>query len=369
MNKLEYEEISAFHPGYYIREIIEDMGVSHNEFATRMGTTGKTLSNLVNGQCNLSNDLAGKLSIMLGTSVDMWLNLQAVYDQKKMEIEQRKALSEQEKIVSMIDYSYFVKVAKLPETRKCIDKVKNLCGFFKVFDLRVMLEQDFLVNYRAGVPCLEQKNIVNAQAWLQTALNFSKSMLIHGFDAGKLQAALPEIRGMTLQEPKIFLPRLKKIFADCGVAFVLLPHLKNSGINGAVKWVGANQVLLALNDRRCYADTFWFSLFHEIKHVLQQKTRIVFISSDIAGLNKLNESLEADADKFAQDYLIPPLEYKKFAPDFYTSDAEIEAFAKQIGVHPGIVAGRLQHDQVIAPSRCSKLKVKYQIIVSDKNQK
>lgn len=368
MNKLEYEEISAFHPGYYIREIIEDMGISHNEFATRMGTTGKTLSNLVNGQCNLSNDLAGKLSMMLGTSVDMWLKLQTVYDQKKMEIEQRKALAEQEKIVSMIDYRYFVKVAKLPETKKCMEKVRNLCSFFKVFDLRVMLEQDFLVNFRAGVPCLEQKNIINAHAWLQTALNFSKNIPIREFDAGKLQAALPEIRRMTLQKPKMFIPRLKEIFADCGVAFVLLPHLKNSGINGAVKWVSANQVLLALNDRRCYADTFWFSLFHEIKHVLQQKTRIVFVSSDIVQLNKLNEVLEAEADKFARDYLIPPKEYKEFAPNIYTSDAEIEAFAERIGVHPGIVAGRLQHDQVIAPNRCSKLKVKYQIIVLSENQ-
>lgn len=368
MNKLEYEEISAFHPGYYVKEVIEDMGVSHNEFATRMGTTGKTLSNLLNGQCNLSNDLAGKLSMMLGTSVEMWLNLQAVYDQKKMEIEQRKAMSEQEKIVSMIDYTYFVKVAKLPETRKCIEKVRNLCSFFKVSDLRIMLEQDFLVNFRAGIPCLEQKNIINAQAWLQTALNCSKNMVVRGFDAGKLHAALPEIRRMTLQEPKVFLPRLKEIFADCGVAFVLLPHLKNSGINGAVKWVGANRVLLALNDRRCYADTFWFSLFHEIKHVLQQKTRIVFVSSEITQLNKLNEALEAEADKFAQDYLISPMEYKRFAPNLYTSDVEIEEFAKQIGVHPGIVAGRLQHDGVIAPNRCSKLKVKYQIIVSDEKQ-
>jgi HTH-type transcriptional regulator/antitoxin HigA len=59
-NITEYNDIVAFPPGYYVADIIEDMGISQAEFATRMGTTAKTLSNLVNGQINLSNDLAKK---------------------------------------------------------------------------------------------------------------------------------------------------------------------------------------------------------------------------------------------------------------------------------------------------------------------
>lgn len=363
MNKLEYKEIAAFHPGYYIADIIDDMGISQDEFATRMGTTGKTVSKLVNGQCNLSDDLAQKLSTMLGTSIDVWLNLQSAYDQKKIEIDQKRQFDEQEEIVSMIDYQYFVKVAKLAETRKASEKVANLCSFFKVSDLHIMLKPDFLVNFRAAASLDEEKRLINAQAWLQTAINFSKNISVSKFDANRLQQALPEIRKMTLQPPDVFLPRLREIFAECGVAFVLLPHLKNSGINGAVKWSNSDQVLLALNDRRCYADTFWFSLFHEIRHVLQQKVRTVFVSSDVEQMNQVNSVLEADADKFAQDYLIPSDEYKRFAPNFYTSDREIVAFAEQIGIHPGVVAGRLQHDKIIAQNRCSKLKIKYQIVI------
>ena len=365
MNKLEYKEIAAFHPGYYIADIIDDMGISQDEFATRMGTTGKTLSKLVNGQTNLSNDLAQKLATMLGTSIEVWTNLQSEYDRKKIEIDQQKQLDEQEKIVSMIDYSYFVKVAKLAETRKSSEKVSNLCSFFKVSDLRIMLEPDFLVNFRSATSLSNEKKLINARAWLQTAINFSKNMSVNIFDASKLRQFLPEIRNMTRQGPEVFMPRLHKIFAECGIAFVLLPHLKNSGINGAVKWSDANHVMLALNDRRCYADTFWFSLFHEIKHVLQQKIKTVFISSDSEQIDQINRALEEDADKFAQDYLIPPDAYRRFSPNRYTSDAEIIAFAQQIGVHPGVVAGRLQHDRIIAQNRCSKLKVQYRIIVQE----
>ena len=64
------------------------MEISQNEFATRMGTTVETLSKLINGQANISNDLATKLSVMLGTSVEVWQNLQNTYDQKLLEIQQ-----------------------------------------------------------------------------------------------------------------------------------------------------------------------------------------------------------------------------------------------------------------------------------------
>jgi len=74
-NVKEYKDIVAFHPGYYIADIIDDMEISQNEFAARMGTTAKTLSKLINGQANISNDLATKLSVMLGTSVEVWQNL------------------------------------------------------------------------------------------------------------------------------------------------------------------------------------------------------------------------------------------------------------------------------------------------------
>ena len=87
-NVKEYKDIVAFHPGYYIADIIDDMETSQNEFAARMGTTAKTLSKLINGQANISNDLAKKLSVMLGTSVEVWQNLQNTYDQKLLEIQQ-----------------------------------------------------------------------------------------------------------------------------------------------------------------------------------------------------------------------------------------------------------------------------------------
>lgn len=152
---------------------------------------------------------------------------------------------------------------------------------------------------------------------------------------------------------------MREIFSECGVAFVLLPNLKNSGINGAVKWVNSDRVVLAMNNRGLDADKFWFSLFHEIKHVLQQKIKTVFISASTKELMELDNTLERDADAFASNYLISNAQMKQFSHNKYTTDEEIVAFAKSIGIHPGIVAGRLQHEKIIPPNRCSHLKEKY----------
>ena len=101
-NVNEYKDIVAYHLGYYIADIIEDMEISQVEFATRMGTTAKTLSQLINGQANISNDLAKKLSVMLGTSVEVWQNLQNTYDQKLIEIQQAKDVIQE---LQLEDYS------------------------------------------------------------------------------------------------------------------------------------------------------------------------------------------------------------------------------------------------------------------------
>ena len=357
-SKIEYNDIFAFHPGYYISEIIEELGVNQAEFAARMGTTPKTISLLVNGRCNLSNDLALKISAMLGSSVEVWLNLQKVFDEKVIEIEREKSLNEQTEVMQMIDYSYFVEVANLPATKVVSEKITNLCQYLLVGDLRTLKQPDYLVNYRTVINDVQEKNIVNSRAWVQAALNIAKDIDVAPFNDNVLAEYLPEIRSMTLQPPSSFVPRLNDLFSTCGVAFVIMPHLKNSGVNGAVKWYNNQKVLLAVSNRRLYADTFWFSLFHEIKHILQQKTKRVFVSgaSELIDSDKL---LEDDADNFSRDYLIPPRDYADFNPTRFVTDAEIVAFAEKIKIHPGVVAGRLQHDNIIPQNRCSKLKERY----------
>lgn len=361
MNKIEYKNLIAFHPGYYIKDMIEDMEISQDEFAKRLGVSGKTVSKLINGKINLSNDVALQLSTMFGTSTEMWLNLQQSYDIKCLEIEKYQQLDSEKELLKLIDYKYFVNLGFVENTRDTLEKIKNLCAFFKISKLSILLREDLLVNYRSCSDSLNEKNIVNSKAWLQTAINIGKDMEVEPFNKSKLQKYIPEIREMTLQSPKVFLPRLKEIFNECGVSFVLLPHLKNSGINGAVTWINNQKAVLAINDRRSFADTFWFSLFHEIKHVLQEKLKLTLISFSSSKMEQIDKILEDDADLFSQETLIPTKDYKFFVATSNFSEYQVKQFAEKVKIHPGIVVGRLQKDKYVDYSRLNNLKERYKI--------
>ena len=73
-NYFEYNDKIAFHPGYYVKEIVDEYGLTQEDFAKRLDTTPKTLSKLINGEQNLSREMALKLSRLLGNSVNSWLN-------------------------------------------------------------------------------------------------------------------------------------------------------------------------------------------------------------------------------------------------------------------------------------------------------
>ncbi|MGL5206597.1 MAG: HigA family addiction module antitoxin [Acidaminococcaceae bacterium] len=367
MIKFEYKEIIAFHPGYYVKDIIEDLEMNQCEFAKRLEITEKTLSKLLSGEAPMSREIAKKMSQMLGTSVDVWLELQKKYEDKCCQIEQLQKLERETKCLEEIDYSYFSKLNVVAPTKDKKEKVQNLRKYLQVASLCTLGKPDLLAACKTSVPEVEVKHVINANAWIQTGINFAKNMICDPFDGKKLKEALMEIRQITMQDPTVFYPRLKKMLAECGVALVALPYLRNSGINGAVKWLKNDKVLLLINDRKKTADLFWFALFHELKHILQNRKKAVYISYEHKADSRLtlgagDADSENDANEFAANFLLPPKQYQKFiaAGDF--SEEKVKSFAEEVGVNFSIIIGRLQHDgHVDWKDKLSGLKEQYVI--------
>ena len=114
-NYIEYNNKIAFHPGYYIKEIVEESGLTQEDFAKRLDTTPKNLSLLIRGEQSLSIDIAMKLSRMIGTSVNYWLNLQNAYDALIAEFRSEEELAEERKIFEYFDYKFFRENYGLPD--------------------------------------------------------------------------------------------------------------------------------------------------------------------------------------------------------------------------------------------------------------
>ena len=89
-NVTQYKDITAFHPGYYISEIVGCMEMSHRKFADELGITLQMLEMVLDGQANVSKVLAKSLSDLTGICEDVWLGLQEEYELVSAEIQKEK---------------------------------------------------------------------------------------------------------------------------------------------------------------------------------------------------------------------------------------------------------------------------------------
>lgn len=336
---LEFKNQIAFHPGYYIEEYINEMGLTQKDFARRLGTTPKNLSVLLQGEQKLSADLANKLANMLDTSVAFWLNLQAKYDEIEAKIHEYQDLASEKEVLKTFGYAYLRDHFGAPNLPRQTDQ--QICVARKILQigsLNNLRQKDFVTCFRSYFTDPKDNNTICSNVMLQLAVNQAWPVEAPPYDEDKFRRAIDFALTQTTSH-ETFFEAIQEAFLAAGVILVGLPHLAGSGVNGATKPIGDN-ILLMVSDRRRYVDTLWFSLFHEIAHILKghykRKDRD----------DELKKKIEQEADDFARQALIPEDAYQAFvartAPHF--SVAKIREFADRIDRDPGIVLGRLQMD-------------------------
>ena len=74
--------LPAIHPGEFIKEILDDMGVSQAHFARAVGLAPMRISHVIKGSRPITAKMALLFSKALNQSPQYWLNLQAAYDLK-----------------------------------------------------------------------------------------------------------------------------------------------------------------------------------------------------------------------------------------------------------------------------------------------
>lgn len=142
-NEMIYNEIIAFHSGSYVEEIVEDLNITQAEFADRLGTTGKSLSKLINAEDSLTPVMALKLEKITGISTQTWLNIQASFDSKMIKIIEQKNRDEFY-ICENKDFSYFNKNNLFPYKKyskeETVDRLRELLHFSDLTMLKDLIK-------------------------------------------------------------------------------------------------------------------------------------------------------------------------------------------------------------------------------------
>ena len=86
-NYIEYNNKIIFHPGYYLEELFNESYLTQEDFAEDLGITIDEMNNIINGDGNITEKIAIKLSRKSMTTPDVWLNLQRKYDEQLAEIQ------------------------------------------------------------------------------------------------------------------------------------------------------------------------------------------------------------------------------------------------------------------------------------------
>lgn len=110
-------------PGATIKEQLKDRGMSQKEFASRMDMSEKHISRLINGEVQLTHEVAYRLEMVLGLPANFWNNLEAVYREKIEKAKAENALDADKELAKKFPYKEMVKYGWVPEARKAEDKV------------------------------------------------------------------------------------------------------------------------------------------------------------------------------------------------------------------------------------------------------
>jgi Zn-dependent peptidase ImmA (M78 family) len=154
--------------------------------------------------------------------------------------------------------------------------------------------------------------------------------------------------------------RLRAILADHGVVVLVLPELPGARVSGASYWLDENMAVAQLSWRYRSDDQFWFSVFHEIGHIVMDRRGRLQVEDVFDGREERLHSEEA-VDTFARDALVPRDAYDHFINAGRFDRRSVSAFASSLDISAGIVVGRLQHDDHIGPSDLNSLKRSYLI--------
>lgn len=332
---------TASPPGFYLRAVLDALKMSQAQLAARTGLSTKHINQVIQGVATLSPEIAIVLERAVGVPSKVWNDMEAAHQDAQARERAQQRLG---------DYVHWLHQFPTEELQRrgivnnCTDaatQAGQLLSFFQVADpdaySRVWSGAVASGYRRAG----HLKVDPNATAlWLRLAEKASAELDLAPYSQESFTNLLPKLKALTRYEnDEEALRELQHLCAQVGVAVVYVADIKGSRACGAARWPTPAHPMIVLSGRYQYADSFWFSFFHEAVHVTTHPKREIYIDLDQRTDN--DDGLETEADRGAARHLLGPVVLKRLHQGM--RHPQVRELADQAGVHEGIIAGQLAH--------------------------
>lgn len=330
------------HPGETIADVLEDRGITQTELASRAGVSPAYVSNVIAGKKGISANFAMGLEYALGVPKSFWLNLQANYEAELLEVNEEQTITDEERKVRE-DLKDIVKYLR--------KQGKMLIGENKdesILSLRKVLQISNITNLKEMIPTGAFRMAGNAAvnpnvlgAWIRLCQLAGNDKTISAkFEKKYTNDLIQEIKSIMCCKNAELQRDLKNVMEKYGIDFSVVKNFRGAPVHGYISQKNDGIYQMVLTIRGAFADIFWFSLFHEIGHIVNGD-----IGKNLKFLDYGNDyDKELAADLFASNMLLSPESYKAF---IQRNDFSIEAicrYAESQHVMPYIVIGRLVMD-------------------------
>ncbi len=345
------------HPGETIADVLEDRGITQAELATRTGMTPAYVSNVIAGKKDISTNFAMALEYALGVPKSFWLNLQANYDAELLELNQEQTISEEERCAreALADVVKFLrKKGKMPTGEK---KDASILSLRKALGISDISRLGNIVPAGAfRMSSCQQVNPYVLGAWIRLCQMESEGRAIESqYDVSKIDFLIMEIKKVMLDKNADIQSDLRHVMRNYGIDFSVAVNFRGAPVQGYLSKKNDGTYQMVVTIWGSYADIFWFSLFHEIGHIvngdLGKNVRFLDDGSDL--------EKEKQADLFARNRLMDPDAYQLFVAGNHFTIESIEQFAASQNVMPYIVIGRLQKEKYLRYDQYSHYKLRY----------
>ena len=338
MNGLSLDFI--IHPGETIKEVLEEKQMNQEELAIRTGFSPKHVSEVVNGKKGISASFAKSLEYVLGMPASFWINLQGIYDKEILEYKEQEEIDENEvnivkSLRAIIKYAENLEImAKTKNVISQIIELRNICNVNNLTYIYNLVTSQ--VAFRKSQTI--ETNVYVLYVWLRICeLIAEKSNIENEYDEGKLRENISDIKNCMFLEINEAIKELKRIFSECGIIFQVVKNFTGAPVQGFIK-KNNNKIILSMTIRGAFSDIFWFTLFHEIGHLLNGD----IVNSNFIDFTDSRSDMEDRADEFARGVLINEQDFNEFINQPNLTETAIINFAKEQGVQPFIVVGRIQ---------------------------